>query len=272
MLFRSGKVLTSLLLGKKHVRESAGGSPFGGGSFPNGRYVMAGGDPASVALVSEAFASIEPKAEEWIEKEFLKVEKLRAVTVTATEATNSWKLSRETESGEWKLADLKGDEKLDSAKTSGLNYLLTSANFHDVAPPDRKPEETGLDKPVMAKLETFDGFSYTVKIGKADAEGRSFAQFTTTADLPKERTPGKDEKPEDKEKLDKEFKEKAAKLQEKLKKEQFHDKWVYLFDKWSIDNLLKARREFLADKKDDSKKEEASPLGAPGALPTLDPK
>ncbi len=37
-----------------------------------------------------------------------------------------------------------------------------------------------------------------------------------TAQIPKERTPGKDEKPEDKAKLDKEFKEKQKKLEDKL--------------------------------------------------------
>lgn len=253
---KSGKVLASLLLGKKHMKESPGSSQFGGGGWPDGRYIMVGGDAKNVALVSETFANLEPKPEEWLDKDFLKVEKLRAISVTAAQPTNSWKLSRETESGEWKLADATATEQLDSGKTSGLNYLLNSASFHDVAGTEKKPEEMGLDKPLLAKLETFDNFAYTVKVGKADAENRYFVQFAATADLPKERAPGKDEKPEDKEKLDKEFKEKAAKLQEKLKKEQLHDKWVYVVDKWSIDNLLKERREFLAEKKEEPKKDD----------------
>ena len=41
-----------------------------------------------------------------------------------------------------------------------------------------------------------------------------------TAQLPKERTPGKDEKPEDKARLDKEFKDKQKKLEDKLSQEQ----------------------------------------------------
>lgn len=254
---KSGKILASLLLGKKHMKDSPGNAQFGGGGWPDGRYIMVGGDTKNVALVSETFASLEPKAEDWLDKDFLKVEKLRSVSVTAAQPTNSWKLSRETESGEWKLAEAAASEQLDSGKTSGLNFLLNSVSFHDVAGTDKKPEETGLDKPVLAKLETFDNFSYTVKIGKADAESRYFVQFTTTADLPKERTPGKDEKPEDKEKLEKEFKEKVTKFQEKLKKEQVHDKWVYVVDKWSIDNLLKERREFLAEKKEEPKKDDA---------------
>ena len=63
------------------------------------------------------------------------------------------------------------------------------------------------------------------------------------------------------------LKEKVQKLQEKLKKEQIHDKWVYLVDKWSIDNLLKERREFMAEKKDENKSGE--PKDAP--IPSLPP-
>ena len=135
-----------------------------------------------------------------------------------------------------------------------------------MATAEQKPEETGLDKPLTATLQTFDGFTYTVKVGKANAESRYFVQFNTAAEMPKERAAVKDEKPEDKDKLDKEFKEKVQKLQEKLKKEQAFDKWTYLVDKWSIDHLLKERREFLAEKKEESKPDE-SKTPAPGLPP-----
>ncbi len=258
---KSGKTLSSLLLGRKHTRDAGASSPFGGGPMPDGRYVMVGGDVKSVALVSETFTSIEPKVEEWLDKDFLKVEKLRSASVTALQATNSWKLTRETENAEWKLADAKPEEKIDTAKVSGVNYLLSSVTFTDVADASKKPEELGLDKPVLARLETFDGFTYQVKVGKPGPEGKVYIQIATTADLPKERVVGKDEKPEDKEKLDKEFKEKTQKIQEKLKKEQFHDKWSYQVDKWSVESLLKERREFMADKKDDAKKGQDAPPG-----------
>ncbi|MBM3845733.1 MAG: DUF4340 domain-containing protein [Verrucomicrobia bacterium] len=268
----SGKSLHTIVLGKKVMREGgASASPFGGGGggFPVGRYIMVGNDPKNVSIVSEAFASIEPKAGDWLDKDFLKVEKLKTISVSAEEATNSWKAVRETENAEWALADAKGEEKFDTSKVSGFNYLLNSPSFADVVASDKKAEDTGLDKPSTAVLTTFDGFTYTVKLGKTDAEGRQYAQFAVAAEIPKERAAGPDEKPEDKEKLDKEFKEKTGKLQEKLKKEQFHDKWVYLFDKWSVDNLLKKRHELLAEKKaEEPKKEGESSEASP--LPKLD--
>ena len=79
---------------------------------------------------------------------------------------------------------------------------------------------------------------------------------------------------EDKDKLDKEFKDKTQKMAEKLKKEQFHDKWIYLFDHYAMDNLLKKRVELMAEKKDETKKDDAPPKppGIPGVgpLPNLD--
>jgi hypothetical protein len=94
-----------------------------------------------------------------------------------------------------------------------------------------------------------------------------------TADLPKERTPGKDEKPEDKDKLDKEFKDKLSKLEEKLKLEKTCEKWTYLVDKYTVDALLKERKDLLVEKKDEKKEDKkdevkAAPLG--GEPPQLD--
>jgi hypothetical protein len=121
-----------------------------------------------------------------------------------------------------------------------------------------KPEAVGLDKPAVVKLETFDNFSYTVHIGKSTNDDSFPLKVTVTADLAKERTPGKDEKPEDKAKLDKEFKEKIDKLKEKLNKEKGYEKWTYLMSKWSVENLLKPRSEFMAaPKTNDTTKLEA---------------
>ena len=148
-----------------------------------------------------------------------------------------------------------------------MNYLLSSPSFNDVIV-DPKAEQTGLDKPVTATIETFDGFNYTIKTAKMPAGEENYAlQLNVAANLPKERTPGKDEKPEDKEKLDKEFADKQKPLQEKLKNEKQYEKWTYVVAKWTIDNLLKERKDFLAEKKEEpkpeeTKKDEAKPADA----------
>ena len=85
--------------------------------------------------------------------------------------------------------------------------------------------------------------------------------MAVTAQIPKERTAGKDEKPEDKTRLDKEFKDKQKKLEDKLAQEQAYGKWVYLVSNWTFDSLLKDRKDLLVEKKEEPKKEE-KPIAA----------
>ena len=276
---KGGKTAASLVLGKKHMKESAGNSPFGGGSWPDGRFIMVGNDPRTVALVSEAFANIEAKPEEWIDKDFFKVENHKSITVTSPNASNNWAVVKESQTNDWKLADAKANEQLDTGKASGVTSALSYPSFNDVAT-NAAPEQTGLDKPTVAKIETFDGLRYEVKIGKKlEDKDDHYMQVAVNGNFPKERTPGKDEKPEDKEKLDKEFKDKLAKQEEKLKNEKAFEQWVYVVPKYTLEPLLKARQELLKEepKKEDEKKEEPAtsstpPKPAPNPADSLVPK
>lgn len=267
---KSGKVLKSVLLGKKHMKKSEGASPspYGGAEgFADGRYVLVLKGPKEVAVVSDALSDVEAKADRWISKDFFKIEKIKTVSVTHTNATNSWKLTREMENGEVKLADLKEGEQLDTGKSSAAGNALSYPSFNDVVAPDTKPEETGLDHPVVARLETFEGFTYTVKIGKKTGEDNYYMTLGVAGDFPRERTPGQDEKPEDKEKLDNEFKEKLGKHEEKLKQEKSYEKWTYLVTKWTVDPLLKERKELLVEKKEEPKPAGQSTTSTPPGSP-----
>jgi hypothetical protein len=112
---KSGKALNTLVLGKKHMRESPqAADPFGGGGgggWPDGRYVIVGNDVKSVALVSEPFANVEVKPADWVDKEFFKIEKHKSIAVSSPNVTNTWKIARESETNEWKLADAKAGEQ-----------------------------------------------------------------------------------------------------------------------------------------------------------------
>jgi hypothetical protein len=255
-----GKVIKSLLLGKKHMKTGGPRSPMedggDGGGWPDGRYVLAGGAADRVALISDALANLEPNAEPWLNKDFFKVEKARTIAVTFQNATNSWKLARETEGAELKLADTKPGEVLDSGKASGVASPFSSPSFADVAV-GVKPEQAGLDKPTTVSVETVDGFTYTIKVG-AKTNENYFLTMAVTAVLPKERTPGKDEKPEDKTKLDKEFAEKLKKLEEKLAQEKTFEPWTYLVAGWTVDSILKERAQLFVEKKDETKKDAAT--------------
>ena len=265
------KSIESLLLGKKHLQKSKGASPYGDmgdQGWPDGRYVKVGTASDSVALISDALTSIEPKPEQWLNKDFFKVEKVRSVTVEGPAVTNSWKISRDSETADWKLADAKPTEQLDTSKTSSVGTALNSPSFTDVVT-DTNSAQFGLNKATSVNLETFDDFSYGLKVGQKTNDTYALA-ITISANIPAERTPGKDEKPEDKTRLDKEFKEKQKKLEEKLTQEKSCEKWVYLVSSWTLDSLLKDRGQLLVEKKEEPKKEEKPTASTAEPLKPLD--
>jgi len=258
------KTVKSLLLGKKHTRKSNRPSPYGDmgdEGYPDGRYVKVGnGD--DVILISDALQNIEPKADQWLNKDFFKIEKVRSIAIASPNPTNSWKLTRETETGDWKLAEAKPTEQLDVSKASGVINPLNSPSFADVAATNGA---VNLEKATVATVDTFDNFTYTLKVGQKTNDNYPLA-MTVAAQIAKERTPGKDEKAEDKEKLDKEFKEKQKKLEEKLTQEKPFENWVYLVSSWTVEPFLKERAQLLKEelKKEEPKKEEkAASVEAP---------
>jgi hypothetical protein len=263
---QNDKEINKLLLGKKHMRKSSRPSPMGelGGDegFPDGRYVKVGEKSDKVVLISDPLENIKPTPQDWLSKDFIKVEKIRSVAVTFPQETNSWKVARETDGGEWKLADAKPGEQLDSSKASGLNYLLSSPSFTDVVV-GSDPAELGLDKPTTVSIETFDNFVYTIKAGSKTNDNYPIS-INVEANLPKERKAGENEKPEDKAKLDKEFQENQKKQQEKLAKDRQFDKWVYLVSTWTLDSALKNRSELMTEKKEEKPADSADPADHSG--------
>lgn len=245
----TGKPLKSLLLGKKDMKQSGQPSPFGDDGFPVGRYVL--GLPAGerVAIVSDPLNNLEPKPASWLNRDFFKVEKVKSIAVVSGVASNSWSISRASETNDWVLADAKPTEKLDASKVSGAAAALSGPSFTDIAV-GSSAAELGLDKPTKVTLTTFDGFTYDLQIGKAADENYP-ATITVAGSFAQTRVPGKDEKPEDKEKLDKEFKDALAKLEERLKTEKKVNGWTYTVSKWTVDPLLRDRSQLLVEEKKD---------------------
>lgn len=251
-----GSLLASLLLGKKHLRKPSEPSALGGDEgWPDGRYVMVPGKPETLSLVSETFSSVEPKPEQWLDKEFFKVQKIREVQVTSPEATNSWTLSRTTETGSMVLADIQPGETLDTSRASSVANALGYPSFNDVVV--GQPEvESLFTNAVRIRIETFDDFVYNLQAVQAPESEDYYLKVNVEGHYPRKRQAAEDEKQEDKEKLDKEFAQKLEKLDEKLKKEQALSGWIFRVSKWTLDSVLKKRSELL--KAPESKAESSS--------------
>jgi hypothetical protein len=265
---KDGKAIAALRAGKKHMSQNAGGGF--GGEWPDGRDVMSGEDVKTVALVKDALTDLEPQAEQWVDKDFFKVARIQSIDVSSPESTNNWSVTRESESGEWHLADLPAEKELDKTKTSSLGGLLASPYFNDLAL-GKKPEEMGFDHPRQVTIKTFDNFTYTVLIGATNSEGNYYVKVDVKAALPETREAKPDEKPEEKEAADKAFKTKQEELSTKLKKEQRLKDWTFIVAKWTVDPLLRSKPELIADKKPEVKPPTATPAVDTGANLFPDP-
>jgi hypothetical protein len=238
------KRIAALLLGKKYLKKSDQSSGESAG-IPAGRYVRTVDSPNRVVLIGETLDEIDPKPEHWLNRDFIKIENPKSITLAGATPERNWRITRETASTPWKFPEAKPSEELDTAKASALGTAFAYASFADVMAPDVKPEETGLDKPSTATIETFDNFVYTLRIGKLIGENYPVL-VAATATLPKERTPRKEEKPEDKAKLDQEFQTRQVQLADKLAKEQKIENRPYLIAKATVEQLLKDRGTLVA--------------------------
>jgi len=237
---KDGKTLAKLVAGKQNMRKEEGPRQF---PMPMGRYVLAL-QIGKVALVSQNI-DVDTKPESWLKHDFIKIENPESISLAGQTEPKHWTLTRSDTKADWKLADAKGTEELNKSVASSFASLLASSRFTDVLPPDANPAEHGLDKAEALNIRTFDRFAYTLKIGKLSGNDYPVA-VSVSADPVTERTPSPDEKPEDKAKLDEEFKTRLKQLEEKAASEKEFEKRIYLVPKFSVDPFLKDRADLLA--------------------------
>jgi len=152
---------------------------------------------------------------------------------------------------------------------SGVTSPFSSPSFTSVIP-GGKLNETGTNKPTVVKIETFDGFNYTVNVGEKTNDDY-FVTIAVTAKPATDRVPGKDEKPEEKALLDRNFKDAQQKSADKLKQEQALQQWTYLVPSWTVDPVLKERSELLAEKKTESANGASDKSFETNQMPPLEP-
>jgi hypothetical protein len=240
-----GDDIATVLIGRPHMRQGSDPSPMGGENWPDGRYLRVVNGGGQVVVVSDALSEVEPRADRFLNKDFFRVEKVKSLEVTPPESS-AWRLVRDTDGGAWRLAEAEEGETLDTAKVTFANNVLAFPSFVDVMDPERPVEETGMDEPWVAEIETFDGLRYTVRIGKPNLDEQYPLAVAVRGDFPRTREADEDESDEDRERLDREFQERVTRLNEKLDKEQRYGDWTYLVSKWTVDSLLKSRADLLA--------------------------
>ena len=246
-----GKTLKSLVIGAEHTRDMGDDAPRGmmmfggGGPMPDGRFILDGETPL---LVAETLRSADVKPASWLDKEFFNCSDIQTAELQADGKT-LWSLKHDSQSNDLKLqGTIPEGKEADSSKIGSVKSAFSWIRFNDVAPLDAKPEDIGFAKTKTYIATDKDDFKYTIVFGETKDSKRymklaSVQWFGATT-----RTPGKDEKPEDKEKLDKEFAEKVKKNQEKAAKlTSTVCKWIYEVGTYALNGIDKTFEDFLKD-------------------------
>jgi hypothetical protein len=248
----SGKEIKSILLGKEQMQESAGAQFGGPASMPVGRYVMVSDRPEKALVISDPLSSVTGDLGQWLNKDFFKVAKLKSVTVNPAGEGPSWTIARATETGKFDLEGGVGEEEqVAASKLSGYSYLLSSPAFNDVLVVDADSNDL-MSAPTVARLETFEGFTYAVKLGQPNDSDNYKLQIAVEASIQESREPVDGESEEDKAKKDKEFAEERDRLKEKLASEKKLEGWTYLVSKWTVEKLLSQRQDLIEPKSEES--------------------
>lgn len=254
------KALATIILGSNtDIGGTQNPNPMQGSSQ---RLVRTLEDGETIWQVSNTFFDLEAKPENWVDKAFIDVQKIKEIAVTAPKADDSWTIKRDKDTeNDFTIVTTQTAEKLDNTKVSA-GSLLSTPSFNDVNSKEKAAEL--LKDGVKARITTFDGFTYDVQVAKQSKDGsdKYYLAVNVSADLPKARPPVKDEKEEDKKKADEAFNADKKTKEDKLAKEQKFAGWVYEVSEYTVNNLLKKRSEIV---KIDPPA--GTPAPAPGAAP-----
>ncbi len=167
LLFKDsgGKEMGSITVGKTQEVKSSGGPVDMSGPQPRPQWIQVKGQDVIYRTVT-GFAKLDGEAKGWLDKDnFFKVDKLKSVTVTGPTPEESWKIMREKDAGEITLDAPAAGEEFDAGKAASQGNAFSGPSFDDVLPEADKAK-AALDKPThTAVMETFDGLTYTVKVG-----------------------------------------------------------------------------------------------------------
>ncbi len=238
-----GRILAELLLGKKYFKSEPAGDP--AKATGDGRFVMLPQDTKQVYVVSEPFRLVRTAASEWLAKTGFGIERVKRLEVNLADG-DGYRIERATDGPDWKL-DRSGGGKLDNTRANSAVYSLNKVDIEDLAASD-KPEDNGLDKPTLVKATTFDGLSYTLRIGKLDKE-RYPVRVEVEGTPQREFEERKDEKPEAKAARKKSFDEEMTQLAERVTREKTLKDFTLLVAKNRLGEVLKKKSELLQQKK-----------------------
>lgn len=239
-----GKLLAELLVGKKYFKQEPSGDS--AKAQPDGRFVMLPTNPKQMYIVSEPFRLASTASADWVAKDGFAIARVKRLDVKLADA-EGYRIERATDGPDWKLQRSGGSERLDISRANAAAYSLNKVEIDDLAA-GAKPGEDGMDKPSVVTATTFDGLTYTLRIGRLQND--RYPVMVEVDGAPKrvfEQRP--DEKPEAKAEREKSFGEELKQLEERVAREKGLKGHVLLVAKAKLADTLKKKSELLEQKK-----------------------
>ena len=232
----AGKELAKLVMGEQHRSAPRGEmAQFGGGGYPDGRYVTFDG---ATVLVNDALDAFDGDPKKWVETKVCGITASDVKEVTYAKGKETVKLTRKDST--WTLEGLGPKEELDTSKTYSLDSALSYLNFANVVDPKKTEAELGFATGAVYTATLKNGITYTAKVGNkigADSAFKVSAAFKPVGTNATENAAC--------EKTVKDFNDTVG-------------KWTYTISSYSAESMSKTRKD-LVKAKEEPKKEEAKP-------------
>ncbi len=224
----AGATLAKLTLGEKRMRAASDEmTPYGGGPYPEGRYVATAD---GTFLIGDALEAFDGDAKRWTET---KIASIPASEVSAIEIVNgSNTVSLTKTNGVWSMADLAKDEELDTSKFYSVESALSYLNFDDIVDPALTPDQLGLTTGTVFAATLKNGESYTAALGNTvtNSTGRYLHLVATFSPVGTNETEN-------------------ATVQKKV--DTFNaesGKWTYVITANNAEKMMKTRADFIKEK------------------------
>ena len=241
-----GKPLARLIVGRKYFKQRPDDPDT---ASADGRYVMRAEDPNTVFVVSDPLEQVSTQTARWIDRSGIAAEDVESLEVRMADGEH-WKISRDSPDASWTLdGEIPPGQQVAVTKANAASYSMSLLEIDDVAPPDLAPAQSGLDQPSVVTATTFDGLTYTLKVGKL-MDGKYPVTVTIEGTPKQTRTPKANESDTDKAKHDKAFAENLKKLEARLARERALVGRVLMIAKIKLDDILEKRTHFLEKKEE----------------------
>ncbi len=229
---KSDGIIAEFLLGKTVATEGNPNMPWM--RPPSNRYLKA--KKSTFPALVDKEISVTTNSVEWVNDDFLDINKVTSVTYKKGDK-DIYQIERKDTKSDFKLSTIPVGKVIDKSKVENLANSFTRLSFDDVT------KDITVTSSQTLKVKTEDGFSYTMNFFEVDK--KQYLQVLTAGNFVQERVAGKDEKPEDKTKLDQEFADNLKKQQEKLTSVKKLTNWFYQIPSTKTDAWFKSLNDFV---------------------------